>query len=105
MFSGIIEETQELKSVLKKTDDLIIEIKPSFYSDCILGQSIAVQGICLTVAEIKESLFFYLSPETVSKTNSQYWQSGQIVNLERSLKVSDRLDGHLVSGHVDGNNK
>ena len=54
------------------------------------------------MAEIKESLFFYLSPETVSKTNSQYWQSGQIVNLERSLKVSDRLDGHLVSGHVDG---
>ena len=102
MFSGIIEETQELKSVLKKTDDLIIEIKPSFNSDCILGQSIAVQGICLTVAEIKESLFFYLSPETISKTNSQYWQPGQIVNLERSLKVSDRLDGHLVSGHVDG---
>ena len=102
MFSGIIEETQLIKSVVNSADDLIISISPSFKKQCVLGQSIAIQGICLTVFKIQEDILFYLSPETLSKTNQDYWQLGQTVNIERSLKMGDSIDGHLVSGHVDG---
>ena len=102
MFSGIIEETQLIKSVVNSADDLIISISPSFKKKCVLGQSIAIQGICLTVFKIQEDILFYLSPETLSKTNQDYWQVGQTVNIERSLKMGDSIDGHLVSGHVDG---
>lgn len=103
MFSGIIEETSTIEKVLSESsDNVLIAIKPNFLPECILGQSIAVQGICLTITEINEMVFFFLSKETLDCSNAQYWQLGQEVNLERSLKFGDRVDGHLVSGHVDG---
>lgn len=102
MFSGIIEETQQINSVKKQAEDLIIGLCPTFRAECSLGQSIAIQGVCLTVFEINKDILFYLSPETMDKTNKHYWQLGQTVNLERSLCLGSRIDGHLVSGHVDG---
>lgn len=102
MFSGIVEETLLINHIEHHSDDLKISIVPSFISDCFLGQSIAVQGVCLTVCEINECISFYLSPETLSKTNVSNWHLGAMVNIERSLEFGGRVDGHLVSGHVDG---
>lgn len=102
MFSGIVEETQCIKSVIKESNDLVIGLSPTFFENCTLGQSIAIQGVCLTLFEINQHALFYLSSETLTKTNHSYWQEGQYVNLERSLVMGGRIDGHLVSGHVDG---
>ena len=102
MFSGIIEEALIVNNVKHNKNDLMISMKPSFISECILGQSIAVQGVCLTINTIDENISFYLSPETLSKTNVSNWREGEVVNVERSLRMGGRIDGHLVSGHVDG---
>lgn len=102
MFSGIIEEIQFIKSVEKTNNDIKIALCPSFKSECKVGQSISVQGICLTVYDIDQDIFFYLSSETLSKTNMNNWVVGNTINIERSLKLGDRIDGHLVQGHVDG---
>lgn len=81
---------------------LVIE-RPEQFEDIRLGDSIAVQGCCLTVVNFDEkSLSFQAGMETLSKTTLKTLSSGSNVNLERSLQLGDRLGGHLVSGHVDG---
>jgi riboflavin synthase len=102
MFTGLIEDVgrvvswQNEKSVLTlETHIPLAEIK--------IGESIAVNGVCLTVIQaVRSRLSFEVSPETVRRTALADLGQGDVVNLERSLKMGDRLGGHLVTGHVDG---
>ena len=99
MFTGIIEAIGTIESI----EGHRISIRTPWNSKAItLGQSIAVQGCCLTVVDIQNnSLSFDISDETFSKTNFKSYQSDQTVNLERAMEMGKRFDGHMVSGHVD----
>ncbi|MBI3330137.1 MAG: riboflavin synthase [Nitrospinae bacterium] len=104
MFSGIVMDIGVLRGVPQGGDaaSLIIEASHAF-SDVAIGESIAVNGVCLTVVHREASSFTVdVSPETLRVTNLGELQVGDGVNLERSLRLSDRIGGHLVSGHVDG---
>ncbi len=102
MFTGIVESTLQILAVADgpKFRRLTLENK---WRDVKHGQSIAVNGCCLTVAEIAPgSLGFDVIDETLSKTNLGSLKPGDKVNIERSLLAGDRIDGHFVQGHVDG---
>ena len=104
MFSGIVTEVGTVKAFDGDTEaaSLTIEASPAF-SDVAIGESIAVNGVCLTVVDHRESTFALdVSPETLRATNLGELRAGDGVNLERSLCLNDRIGGHLVSGHVDG---
>ncbi|MDR0587570.1 MAG: riboflavin synthase [Burkholderiales bacterium] len=107
MFTGIITATGTLCALTPKAGGVTIEITSSSFDfdNVQIGDSIAVNGCCLTVTAHNTSchpplLSFDLSPETLAKT-SGFVKNGN-VNLEKAMRLSDRLDGHLVSGHVDG---
>ncbi|WP_022855703.1 riboflavin synthase [Thermodesulfobacterium thermophilum] len=104
MFTGLIEGEGRITSLLPEKGGLTIEIQPSFaLEDTKIGDSIAVNGVCLTAIEVKPKTFkAHISPETLNRTTFKYKKQGDWVNLERALKVGDRLGGHLVSGHIDG---
>jgi riboflavin synthase len=104
MFTGLVEGIGKIISLQPYRGGLLAEISSSFsLKDTDIGDSISVDGICLTITEIKGSTFkAHISPETLKKTTFRYKNSGDFVNLERALKLGDRLGGHLVSGHVDG---
>ncbi len=104
MFTGIIEGTGKIKAVLRKNEDMTIAVHPPFLpSECKLGESISVDGVCLTVKDMnKECLFMDVSKETISRTTLGLLKTGDLVNIERAVKLSDRLGGHIVLGHVDG---
>ncbi len=104
MFTGIIEELGTVQSVVKGTNSAQIRIHaPIIVSDVKLGDSIAVNGVCLTVVAFDSATFTAEAmAETLAKTNLGDLKSGEKVNLERALRLNDRLGGHLVSGHVDG---
>ncbi|MBQ7764860.1 riboflavin synthase [bacterium] len=107
MFTGIIEELGVIKSVNKKTNQgqLVIECL-KVLDGAHLGDSIAVNGVCLTVVEILSNGFVAdVSPETFKVTALGNLKSGDIVNLERAMKADGRFGGHLVSGHIDGRGK
>lgn len=105
MFTGIITDIGEVRSVDRR-GDLLARIGTSYDTETIdLGASIACDGVCLTVVETGPDWFdVEISAETVSKTNVSHntWAPGHRINLERALKVGDELGGHIVSGHVDG---
>jgi riboflavin synthase len=104
MFSGIVAEVGTVKAFEGSLESasLTIEASPAF-SDVAIGESIAVNGVCLTVVHRHDSTFTVdVSPETLRATNLGELQPGDGVNLERSLCLNDRIGGHLVSGHVDG---
>ena len=100
MFTGIIQSIGKLK---QKNNLLEIEVLDNFF-DVSIGDSIAVDGICLTVKEIYQTKFTVdVSEETLKKTTlGLNLNRNQIVNLEPALRISDRLGGHIVSGHIDG---
>ncbi len=104
MFTGIIEGLGTIKAVLSKGKGSVFTIDSDFVLDNTkIGDSIAVNGACLTVVEIQEKKFKVdVAPETLTVTHLGNIEIGERVNLERALKLSDRIDGHLVSGHVDG---
>lgn len=105
MFTGIVEDRGKIKSITNKGKDKMFAISPDVIDllDVVLGESIAVNGACLTVTSIKGGVFTVdASRETLSRTNLGLLKSGSAVNLERSLKVGGRLGGHIVNGHVDG---
>lgn len=105
MFSGIVETTGVIKDAFQRDGVLVCEVsRPSEFDDLKIGDSIAVDGVCLTLEQFSsESLLFALGPETLRVT---HWSMenlvGKTVNLERSLRLNDRIHGHLVTGHVDG---
>ncbi len=103
MFTGIIEETGEIKSFNKLTNGAELAISCHKILDGTkIGDSICVNGVCQTVKELNDNSFsVMLSDETLSKTNFSECISGECVNLERALTLTARLGGHIVSGHVD----
>lgn len=105
MFSGIIEAKGSIIGLRRHDDDLSIDVDVADMpvADVAIGDSIAVSGPCLTVTKISgRVLSFDLSGETVRRTHFGDISLGQIVNLERSMKIGGEVNGHLVSGHVDG---
>jgi riboflavin synthase len=101
MFTGIIDHCGTIQRVEHNDTMLYMWVKTQF-SDLQLGESIAVDGICLTVTESDADVFACsLSPETLKLTTAKHFKIGQQVNLERALRVNDRLGGHIVQGHVD----
>jgi riboflavin synthase len=103
MFSGIIEKQGSVLRV-ETTEKSLQLVIASGYIDLELGESIAVNGVCLTVAECTPAgnAQFYLSSETIAKSNLGTLTVGSLVNLERAVTLQTRLSGHLVQGHVDG---
>lgn len=104
MFSGLVETKAAVIRVIQEPGGirLVVE-RPETYEDIRLGDSIAIQGCCLTVVALDEkSMSFQAGQETLSKTSLGQLASGSLVNCERSLQLGDRIGGHLVSGHVDG---
>lgn len=103
MFSGIIEKLGCVSAAQREKGALALELETG-YGDLELGESVAVNGVCLTVTEFKPSGLarFFVSPETLDRTNLGGLQSGALANLERSVRLETRLSGHLVQGHVDG---
>ena len=103
MFTGIITDVGEIRSLVK-SGDLRIEIATTYdLSSVDIGASIACNGVCLTVVtKTADSFAVDVSAESVAFTNIEGWHLGARINLERALKVGDELGGHIVSGHVDG---
>lgn len=104
MFTGIIEEVGKLKSIKREGETITLEVNAPFVSrDIALGSSVAVSGVCLTVVGVKGDIFVAeMMEETAKKTKLSFLRPGELLNLERSLKLSSRLDGHIVQGHVEG---
>ena len=102
MFSGIIEATGKVINKTAYKANITFEIASTLAKELKVDQSIAHNGVCLTVIEVKETSYLVTAvEETLSKTNLGLLQLGEEVNLERSLKLDSRLDGHIVQGHVD----
>lgn len=101
MFTGIIDHCGEIKSIEQTTVGLRLTINTQF-NDFVLGESIAIDGVCVTVTEFDAHTFCCdISPETLALTIMQGYRPGSRVNLERSLAVGERMGGHYVTGHVD----
>jgi riboflavin synthase len=102
MFTGIIETLGIAQEVKKEKDNIHITIDSSITGALKIDQSVAHNGICLTVVAIADRFYTVTAiGETIKKTNLSYWEVGDSVNLERAMKLGDRLDGHIVQGHVD----
>jgi riboflavin synthase len=102
MFTGIIEKQGLVKLLARENDNLHISISSEFVSELKVDQSVAHNGVCLTVVSIDQDIYTVTAiKETLLKTNISALQEGDTVNLERAMKLGDRLDGHIVQGHVD----
>ena len=102
MFTGIIETLGTIQEIKKDKDNIHITIASSLTDELQIDQSVAHNGICMTVVAIDKDLYTVTAiDETIKKTNISHWQTGDMVNLERAMKLGDRLDGHIVQGHVD----
>ena len=104
MFTGLVEEIGTIQSVLKGTKSAKLVIRAHKILEGVqLGDSIAVNGVCLTVTDFTSHSFSLdVMAETIRRSNLKNLVSGSTVNLERALRLGDRLGGHLVSGHIDG---
>lgn len=102
MFTGIIETLGNVVEIRKDRDNLHITVDSSITNELKIDQSVSHNGICLTVVNIQDSHYTVTAiAETIQKTNIGDWKVGDIINLERGMKLGDRLDGHIVQGHVD----
>ena len=102
MFTGIIETTGTVEEVLESGTNKTFNIKSKIATELKTDQSVAHNGVCLTVEKVKNGLYQITAiAETLLKTNLGRWKTGTIVNLERCMTMNGRLDGHIVQGHVD----
>ena len=103
MFNGIIKHTGKISKIYKNNNNCIIEILSKIkFSKNEIGSSISCSGTCLTLEKYKGNLSkFYISKETLNRTNFKSSNKGDLINLEKSLKYDDRISGHFVQGHVD----
>lgn len=102
MFSGIVEEAATVRALRKEQANLHLTLECSFVDQLKIDQSVAHNGVCLTVVEITNNTYTVTAiQETLDKTNLGLLKVGDKVNLERSMKMEGRLDGHIVQGHVD----
>jgi len=104
MFTGLVEELGKVKQIVRGTKSVRLSVFGNKIVDGVkLGDSIAVNGTCLTVVDFSRDWFTAdVMPETVDRTALAALKAGDTVNLERTLRVGDRLGGHIVSGHIDG---
>ncbi|MBR4319227.1 MAG: riboflavin synthase, partial [Oscillospiraceae bacterium] len=104
MFTGIIEEIGKMKAIQTGADSCVLTISAKkILSDMHIGDSIAVNGTCLTVCKFDEISFSAdVMPETMRRTNLGSLKAGSPVNLERAMSANGRFGGHIVSGHIDG---
>ncbi len=102
MFTGIIETLGTVSNIEKDLDNIHISIKTDLTPELKIDQSVSHNGVCLTVIAINNNTYTVTAiKETLNKTNLGLLQVGNTVNLERAMKLGDRLDGHIVQGHVD----
>jgi riboflavin synthase len=102
MFTGIIETLGTVTDLFADQGNLHLTISSNLAYELKIDQSIAHNGICLTVVAIADGLHTVTAiEETLNKTNLRHLQKGDLVNLERCMRMNDRLDGHIVQGHVD----
>lgn len=102
MFTGIIESLGTVQEIKKDQDNVHITIEALITDELKIDQSVAHNGICMTVVSIDKNLYTVTAiGETIKKTNLSHLKVGDIINLERAMKLGDRLDGHIVQGHVD----
>ena len=107
MFSGIIKHTGKINSIYKTNNNCVMEILSKIkFSKSEIGSSISCSGTCLTIEKFKGNLSsFYISKETLNRTNFKFSKKGDFINLEKSLKYGDRISGHFVQGHIDTTSK
>lgn len=102
MFSGIVEEYAEVVKVVKEQENLHLTLKCSFVDELKIDQSVAHNGVCLTVVKIEDGTYTVTAmKETIERSNIGLLEVGDKVNVERSMLMNGRLDGHIVQGHVD----
>lgn len=102
MFTGIIETLGKIDRIEKELGNVHVTIASTLTNELKIDQSVAHNGVCLTVVSIKDNMYTVTAiQETLEKTNLSHWEEGDLVNLERAMKLGDRLDGHIVQGHVD----
>jgi len=103
MFSGIIKHTGKISKIYKNSNNCTIEILSKIkFSKFEIGSSVSCSGTCLTLEKYKRNLSkFYISKETLNRTNFKFLNKGDLINLEKSLKYGNRISGHFVQGHVD----
>ena len=102
MFTGIIEKLGVVKNIVQEGDNYHITIKTDMTDELKIDQSVAHDGVCLTIVKIEDDCYTVTAiKETILKTNLKALRIGDEINLERAMKLGDRLDGHIVQGHVD----
>src|SRR5690554_5416114 len=102
MFTGIIETLRTITHIEKEQDNLHLTISSEITNELKIDQSVAHNGICLTVAVIKDHQYTVTAiRETIEKTNIALWKVSDLVNLERAMRLGNRLDGHIVQRHVE----
>lgn len=104
MFTGLIQEIGTVKTVTHSNNSIVLTVNAEkVLKEIKIGDSVAINGACQTVIKFDTKSFtVFVSPETLSVTTFSSFKVGKILNLERTLRLCDRLDGHMVSGHVDG---
>ena len=103
MFNGIIYNTGIVNSISKNKNSLFISIKTKLkFKSSELGSSVSCDGACLTLTKIKEdNIYFYISNETLKRTNFRLLKKNQVINLEKSISYGQKISGHFTQGHVD----
>ena len=103
MFSGIVKHTGKISKIYKNSNNCTIEILSKIkFSKFEIGSSVSCSGTCLTLEKYKRNLSkFYISQETLNRTNFKFLSRGDLINLEKPLKYGNRVSGHFVQGHVD----
>lgn len=102
MFTGIIETLAKVENIKEDQGNIHFTLSSPFTNELKIDQSVAHDGVCLTVVEIENQNYTVTAiAETLNKTNLRNWKKGSIVNVERCMKLGERLDGHIVQGHVD----
>ena len=102
MFSGIVEECATVVGIVREQENLLLTLKCSFVDELKIDQSVAHNGVCLTVVSLENGTYTVTAmKETIERSNLGLLQVGDAVNVERSMVMNGRLDGHIVQGHVD----
>ena len=102
MFTGIIESLGIVKNIVKEGENLHVTIESNFTNELKIDQSVAHNGVCLTIVNIKDKEYTVTAiKETIEKSNFKHLKIGDVINLERAMILGARLDGHIVQGHVD----
>ena len=102
MFTGIIETQGAIRKITREGSNIHFTLSSSITGELKVDQSVSHDGVCLTVVAIEADTYTVTAiQETLDKTNLKSWKEGGIINLERAMKLGDRLDGHIVQGHVD----